>query len=472
MKKSVLKNMIVGSTIVVVITFAIAIMMFSKFVETSSIERESLTMSNNIERINEISRVAFANSSTNMDIIYRTMIDNLSYNLDASVIVFDTNGRIITVSGLSKDKYINHNLNHRLISEVLKGKEITKVGILDSLYDGASTLTVGAPLISNAKVYAGVFISRPVPDILDAYNGLILKLIIMIVISILVSLLLFYILSKRITTPVKQISNVVNEFAKGKFDKRVEYDGDDELGELADNINRMATSLDNLERMRSGFVSDVSHELRTPMTTISGFVEGILDGTIDDNERDTYLELVLSESKRLSRLVTDLLDLSRMQSGEFPLECSEFDIIDLTYQALVKFEKQIDEGEFDIQMNVPDGKLSVVADRDAITQVLINLLGNAVKFTPPKGTISIRIWKHQTRAYVEIKNSGKGIEPEKLQFIWDRFYKTDQSRSMDRSGFGLGLCIVKSIIDKHDQKIWAESVQDEYTLFTFSLKLK
>jgi signal transduction histidine kinase len=123
-------------------------------------------------------------------------------------------------------------------------------------------------------------------------------------------------------------------------------------------------------------------------------------------------------------------------------------------------------------MDVPEGKLGVVADRDAITQVLINLLGNAVKFTPYKGTISIRIWKHQLRAYVEIKNSGKGIEPEKLQFIWDRFYKTDQSRSMDKSGFGLGLCIVKSIIDKHDQKIWAESVPDKYTLFTFSLKLK
>ena len=464
--------MLVGSTIVVVMTFTIAILMFSKFVETSSIEQESLHMRNNVTRINEISRVAFANSSTNMDIIYRTMIDNLSYNLDASVIVFDTNGRIITVSGLSKDKYINHSLNERLYDDIIKGKEITKVGLLDKLYDGASVLTVGAPLVANGKVYAGVFISRPVPDILDAYNGLILKLIVMIGISILFSLVMFYALSKRITTPVRKINNAVNEFAKGNFDKRVEYKSDDELGELADNINRMATSLDNLERMRSSFVSDVSHELRTPMTTISGFVEGILDGTIDETERDNYLEIVLSESKRLSRLVTDLLDLSRLQNGELPLECSEFDIIDLTYQALVKFEKKLDEGEFEINMDVPEGRLAVEADKDAITQVLINLLGNAVKFTPQGGAISIRIWKHQLRAYVEIKNTGKGIETEKLQFIWDRFYKTDKSRSMDKSGFGLGLYIVKSIIDKHDQKIWAESEPDKFTSFTFSLKLK
>ncbi len=464
--------MLVGSTIVVVMTFTIAILMFSKFVETSSIEQESLHMRNNVTRINEISRVAFANSSTNMDIIYRTMIDNLSYNLDASVIVFDTNGRIITVSGLSKDKYINHSLNERLYDDIIKGKEVTKVGLLDKLYDGASVLTVGAPLVANGKVYAGVFISRPVPDILDAYNGLILKLIVMIGISILFSLVMFYALSKRITTPVRKINNAVNEFAKGNFDKRVEYKSDDELGELADNINRMATSLDNLERMRSSFVSDVSHELRTPMTTISGFVEGILDGTIDETERDNYLEIVLSESKRLSRLVTDLLDLSRLQNGELPLKCSEFDIIDLTYQALVKFEKQLDEGEFEINMDMPEGRLAVEADKDAITQVLINLLGNAVKFTPQGGAISIRIWKHQLRAYVEIKNTGKGIEPEKLQFIWDRFYKTDKSRSMDKSGFGLGLYIVKSIIDKHDQKIWAESEPDKFTSFTFSLKLK
>ena len=472
MRKGIFKSMLVGSTIIVVMTFAIAIMMFSKFVETSSIEQESVLMSNNVDRINDISRVAFANSSTNMDIIYRTMIDNLSYNLGASVIVFDTNGKIITVSGLSKDKYINQTLNKRLYDDIIKGEEVTKIGMLDELHDGASTLTVGAPLIANGKVYAGVFISRPVPDIVDAYQGLILKLIVMIFISIMFSLLLFYVISKRITNPVREINNAVNEFAKGNFDKRVEYVSEDELGELAANINRMATSIDNLERMRSGFVSDVSHELRTPMTTISGFVEGILDGTIDESERDNYLKLVLSESKRLSKLVTDLLDLNRMQNGELPLECSEFDIIDLTYQALVKFEKQIDEGEFEIEMNVPDGKLAVIADKDSITQVLINLLGNAIKFTPHGGTISIRMWKHQLRAYVEIKNTGKGIEPEKLQFIWDRFYKTDQSRSMDKSGFGLGLCVVKSIIDKHNEKIWVESEPNKYTLFTFSVKLK
>lgn len=463
--------MLVGSSVIVLITFFIIIMSFSKFVQTTSIERESIVLSNNIHRINDISRVAFANKSTNMNIIYHKMIDNISYNLEASVIVFDADGTIIAISGANSERYIGKKLNQKLCKDILGGKEIKKTGLLDDLFNGEPTLTVGAPLINNGIIYAGALISRPVPEIMGAYRQVVVKLIIVIFIALLFSFVLFYFISKKVTTPVKKINEAVNEFSKGNFEKRVEYISEDELGELSRNINNMADSLENLEKMRSGFVSDVSHELRTPMTTISGFVEGILDGTIDESERDRYLEIVLSESKRLSRLVTELLKLTRVQNNEIKLELGEFDIADLTFQTLFGFEKQINHNNLEIEINVPEEKINVVADKDAITQVLTNLLGNAVKFTPVGGKISIRIWKHQARAYVEIKNTGEGIEPEKLKFIWDRFYKTDKARTSDNGGFGLGLCIVKSIIDKHNQKIWAESVLNSHTLFAFSLKL-
>ncbi len=463
--------MLVGSSIIVLTTFLIVVLTFSKFVQTTSIEQESEILSNNITRINDISRVAFANSSTNMDIIYSKMIDSLAYNLGASVIVFDTNGRIITISGANTGRYVGQTLSKNIYHSIINGEEIKKTGLLDEMFGGESTLTVGAPLVNNGVVYAGTLISRPIPDIVKAYREVMTKLAVMILIAILFSFILFYCISKRITTPVSQINSVVNEFSRGKFDRRVEYESDDELGELSQNINHMANSLQNLENMRSSFVSDVSHELRTPMTTISGFVQGILDGTIEKEEQSKYLEIVLSESKRLSRLVTDLLNLTKVQNNDIELTTGEFDITDLTFSSLISFEKQINDNELQIETNVPDGKIMVVADKDAITQVLTNLLGNAVKFTQKGGKISIRIWQHQLRAYVEIKNTGKGIEPEKLPFIWDRFYKTDKSRTSDKGGFGLGLCIVKSIIDKHKQKIWAESVPDEYTLFTFSLKL-
>lgn len=463
--------MILGSTVVVLMTFLIIVMVFSKFMETNAVNQRSEILKNNIPRISEISALAFANQSTSMDIIYRNVIDNIGYNLDASIIVFDKSGKIITVSGLSKNEYLNQKLSPRIYKTIIEGNERVKVGILDGLYDGQTMLSVGAPLEANGGIIGGVYINQPIPDIKGTYKELFYKLIVIILAALLFSMILFYFISRRITKPIHQINCAVTEFSKGDFSRRVEYDGEDELGQLSANINNMAASLANLENMRSRFVSDVSHELRTPMTTISGFVEGILDGTIDNQERDKYLTIVLSETKRLSRLVTDLLSLTHMESSDLKLNYSVFDINDLTCQAIFKFEKLIEEKNIEVEMDIPDDKIFVKADKDTITQVLINLLNNAVKFTPLGGTVSVRIWCHQERSYVEIKNSGEGIPPEKLEFIWDRFYKTDSSRSVDKTGFGIGLCIVKNIIAKHDEKIWVDSKVGEFTSFTFSLRL-
>ncbi|MBQ8526428.1 MAG: HAMP domain-containing protein [Clostridia bacterium] len=471
MKRSILKNMILGSTLVVLMTFLIIVLVFSKYLETNAVNQRAEILKNSVPRISEISALVFANPTTNMNIIYKNVIDTMCYNMDASMIVFSKDGRIITVSGLSKNRYINKTLEPELYESIIKGKEITEVGILDHLYNGQPMLTVGAPLEANGQIIGGVYVSQPIPEIRDTYENLFSQLIIIILVALLFSMILFYLISKTITTPIHQINSAVTEFSKGDFSRRVEYEGTDELGELSANINNMATSLANLENMRSSFISDVSHELRTPMTSISGFVEGILDGTIEESEKDRYLEIVLSESKRLSRLVTDLLSLTRMENSDVQVNYSQFDINDLTCQALIKFEKFIDEKNIEVEMNIPDEKIIVGADKDAITQVLINLLNNAVKFTPDGGTVSVRIWCHQTRCYVEIKNTGDGIPPDKLKYIWDRFYKLDSSRSADKSGFGLGLYIVKSIIAKHDEKIWVDSKEGEFTSFTFSLTL-
>ena len=471
MKKSILKNMIIGSVLVVLMTFLIIVIVFSKFMETNAVNQRADILKNSVPRITEISELVFANPTTNMNIIYKNVIDNMCYNMDASMIIFSKEGRIITVSGLSKNKYANKTLEWDLFQPIVNGNEVVEVGLLDKLYDGKSMLTVGAPLRTPGGIIGGVYISQPIPDIKDTYHDLFLQLVIIILAALLFSMTLFYMISKKITTPIHEINSAVTEFSKGDFSKRVEYDGDDELGELSANINNMATALANLENMRSSFISDVSHELRTPMTSISGFVEGILDGTIDETEREQYLEIVLSESKRLSKLVTDLLSLTRMESNDISLNYSRFDITDLTCQAIIKFEKFIEEKNIDVDMDVPDERIMVSADRDSITQVLINLLNNAVKFTPEGGKISVRIWRHQLRSYIEIKNTGEGIPAEKLEFIWDRFYKLDSSRSSDKTGFGLGLYIVKSIISKHDEKIWIDSKVGEFTAFTFSLRL-
>ena len=473
MKKSILKSMLVGSCLIVIITFIISVFVFSRFIQTSSIERESEILRTNVDRINDVTNMAYHGKDTYagaqysyIDIQYRKMIDTISNNLNASIVIFDNDGKIVTVSGLNKNKYIGKQLNKELYERIIKGNEINEIGLLDDVFGGKSVLTIGAPLEGNGTIYAGVLISRPVPEILNSYRGVMVNLGVVIIIAILVSMLLFYLISRRITTPVHKINSVVNDFSKGNFEKRVEHISDDEFGELSRNINRMADSLENLEKMRSTFVSDVSHELRTPMTTISGFVEGILDGTIDEGEKDRYLEIVLSESKRLSRLVTDLLNLTRMQNSEVLLNYSDFDITDLTFRALLNFEKQISDGNFEIETDVPDEKLMVHADKDAITQVLTNLIGNAVKFTDLNGKISISIKRNNSNTLIEIKNSGKGIEKKKLQYIWERFYKTDESRNSEKSGFGLGLSIVRDLVEKHQGKITVQSAVGVGSVFT------
>ena len=250
---------------------------------------------------------------------------------------------------------------------------------------------------------------------------------------------------------------------------------------MAVNMTRYKLSLRKLEETteklrdsmqeRDSFVANVTHELRTPMTTISGFLEGILDGTIPEKDRDEYLKVALSESKRLSRLVTNLLQISRIESGENTVNKIVFDINELVRLSLIKFEMMITSKNLEVDLNIDDEKIYVFADKDSITQVLINLINNAVKFTPDGGKIVLDVKVLSDKAFVSVINTGHGIENDKLEFIWDRFYKVDSSRSTDRGGVGLGLYIVKQIIDMHGEKINVQSVVDDFTRFTFTLSL-
>lgn len=470
MKKRILRSLLVGSFSVVILTFLVTGTILFGVVTKSALQEKELVLKNNVGRISELSAVTFATNSTPITSIYRTMIDNISENTGASIIVFDSTGTIVTVSGggMSKSSYIGQKLKQDLSQPILEGRSISRTGVLDDFFK-EPVLTVGSPMQENGVTFGGVIMNLPVPEINNMYWDLFYKLVGTVLLATLFSALLFYFISKRITTPIKKMNSAVKEFAKGNFQKRVEYVSDDEMGELAMNFNDMADSLENLENMRSSFVANVSHELRTPMTTISGFVEGILDGTIDEGERDKYLGIVLSETKRLSRLVSDLLKIARMESGKDSIHKKDFDVNELIRLVLIKFERSIDEKRLDVQLQFESEICSVYADSDSITQVLTNLIHNAVKFTPEDGFLHIRNWTYGNKAYVEVKNSGHGIEPDKLSYVFDRFFKGDSSRGQDKSGVGLGLYIVRNIIAAHDEKIWAESKVDQFTKFTFSL---
>ncbi len=441
---------------------------FATFVEKFAIEEKSRTLKENAGKLEQATYFALTNKSDVTDVMFQTLIDNLSASTQSSVTVFDTNGFVIAASGRKTDDTAFEKVNSKVTEPVLKGDSVETVRIYHD-QNGDKILTVGMPLVYEKEVFGGVMFNQLVPEIKAIYGYVSNRMIVLLVVAIVLAAIFFYVLSVRITYPLKKISAAVTEFSKGNFKSRVEYISNDELGDLAENINNMASSLENLENLRNTFISDVSHELRTPLTTISGFVEGIIDGTIPEENREEYLQVVLSESKRLSRLITNLLQVTRMESGQTKLDRTDFDINELVRLTLLKFEMMITPKNIDVSLNIKDGKLMVNADKDNISQVLINLINNAVKFTPANGSIVIDVDENREKSIVSITNSGHGIEPDQLAYIWDRFYKTDKSRSMERTGVGLGLYIVRRILSMHNEQIFVESKTDDYTRFTFTL---
>ncbi len=468
MRKSIFGNLVLYTFALVLVIALVFTIYFTAFMGHFAIEQKSKSLAQNAEKMSEITYYAITNQSEETDELFQKYIDSMSANTQSSVTVFDTNGFIIVTSGREVDRNSFEKITPNVTNRVLKGENVQSVDIYKDS-SGEKILTVSIPMKYNGEIYGGVMFNQIVPEIKQAYTAFFNRMSVLLLFAMLLALIFFYALSYRITYPIKKMSKAVEEFSKGNFKKRVQYSSKDEIGELAENINNMASSIENLERLRNTFISDVSHELRTPLTTISGFVEGIIDGTIPEENREEYLEVVLSESKRLSRLITNLLKVSRLESGETRLERTDFDISELVVQSLIKFEMMLTPKRIDVSVNIPEDKVIVNADKDSISQVLINLINNAVKFTPEDGKISLDVDFFRDKAVISVANSGPGIEPDELVHIWDRFYKADKSRSKERTGVGLGLYIVKQILNMHGEKITCESIPGDLTKFTFTL---
>lgn len=285
-------------------------------------------------------------------------------------------------------------------------------------------------------------------------------------------LIAVYSISERVTSPLRSMCNATQQFAKGNFDVRVPVpsNGQDEVAQLARAFNSMAESLENLEELRNTFIANVSHDLRTPMTTIIGFIEEIRDGVIPEAEEDHYLEIISNEAKRLLRLVSFLLDLSRIQAGDRKFKPTPFDICEMGRVILISFEQQIDEKQLEVSFDCDEDRMTVLADRDAIYQIFYNICHNAVKFSREGGALSIRIRADRDRkVVVSVYNEGSGIPKADLPYVFDRFYKSDKSRGLDKSGVGLGLFIAKTIIQAHGEQIRVESEEGEWCEFLFTL---
>lgn len=280
-----------------------------------------------------------------------------------------------------------------------------------------------------------------------------------------------YFITERIIHPLKNMTVASKKFAKGDFSIRVNVTGEDEVAELGNAFNSMAESLEKLDKMRSSFLASVSHDLRTPMTTISGFIEGINSGAIPPEKHEYYLGVISAEVHRLSRLVSQLLDVSRLESGDRKFNFSDFDVAEVARIILISFEQKIDDKKLDVEFFAENDEMYAYADKDAIHQVLYNLCHNAIKFSHDGGMLRIRLVRSENKKIkISVFDEGEIIPQEDGAMVFDRFYKSDKSRGLDKTGVGLGLYISKTIIDAHEEHISVESREGFGTEFSFTLK--
>ena len=273
------------------------------------------------------------------------------------------------------------------------------------------------------------------------------------------------------TKPIKDMAAAARNFAEGNFDARVQDTSrDDEIGELTEAFNAMADSLQRTEQQRREFIANISHELKTPMTTIAGYADGILDGVISPEEERQYLTIISADSRRLSRLVRRMLDVSQLQSLDLIKQKRPFDLSESMRRVLVSMEKKITDRGLDVEVEIPENPVMVLGDNDLLTQVVYNLLENAAKFAAQGSALFLGLEKRGEKAMVTVRNTGNTIPPEELPLLFERFHKTDRSRSEDKDGVGLGLYIVRTILEQHHEKITASS-ENGVTTFSFTVQL-
>ena len=391
-------------------------------------------------------------------------------------VICDASGKLVLCSDSPMGcPHQGMTLSESYLQQVLREGKVVDKGLVEGLYTD-SRYVAGMPIMdtrTNTPVGV-VIVSTPVTTAMSLLDKLADTYMLVSFLVVLAAVLVITLMARKQSTPLQAMAKAASDFGHGHLDARVEVDEStpQEVQELALAFNNMATSLQKSEYQRQEFVANVSHELKTPMTTISGYVDGMLDGTIPPERHQHYMQLVSQETKRLSRLVRSMLDISRMQDQDsFPPEqLSQFAVDECVGQVLISYEQKITEKGLDVDVDFPEHTVYTRANPDAITQVVYNLVDNAVKFCPEGGVLSLAIREGGDKIYVSVGNQGDTIPPEELALVFDRFHKLDKSRAKNRDGWGLGLYIVKTLICRHGEDISVTS-QNGKTEFTFTLPL-
>lgn len=395
------------------------------------------------------------------------VLDNVKDVMDTDVLVCDNIEFVYAGSKEIKKEMSKTKISiDEQYASILQKNEIVKDGEVKA---GDSSKEAYLKPIFKGDKYWGAIIYMPSDSVM---NGYLFKVYKIIWISTLVTLVLAvaganYLTKKQLVNPLKEIYLVANKLARGEVTNRIQVKSNDEIGELGRSFNLMAESLEAVDTNRRDFISNVSHELRSPITSMKGFIAGMLDGVIPKDKENYYLKLVYDEINRLSRLVNDLLDISSMEVGKFKLTIMEVDINALVKRCLLNIESKVKDKGIHINASLENEHLYVYADSDRIMQVLTNLLDNAIKYGGEEGIISVSTRIKGPKVHVAVYNKGSKMTEEEMAHIWDRFYKSDKSRT-NKESTGLGLPIVRLIMTQHKEDVWVRN-EREGVVFTFTL---
>ncbi len=474
MKLKLFKKFFLINTLIILLSITGITVLLSIFVSNYLTDEKKTQLK---ETCNAVVTVASELEGTDLDsdntiALFRAM----SNVTEANIFITDTSGNVILCGceDWGIDGLCIHNekaVSPKIMKKVLTG-EYDESGILEGHF--ADVQFSYATVLNNAdgELIGAVFSTISPQDIRTFFNAILRLFIFSALLPIIVMFFAEYFISYRFSKPLQLMSAAAKSMAKGDFSKRIPVKGDDEISELAISFNQMTNSLVQIEGTRRRFIANISHELKTPMTTIGGFIDGIIDGTIPPEKQSYYLSVVSAEIKRLSRLVQSMLSLAKLESGEQQINRSDFDLCDMLLKIVVSQEQRIASRQLNIEGLDTMETIVVNADYDLLYQVIYNLVDNAVKFTNEGGSITFAINVKDNAVQFVIRNTGEGIEQKDIPFVFERFYKTDKSRSVVKDSTGLGLHLANTIISIHGGRISVKSKVNDYTEFSFILPKK
>lgn len=399
--------------------------------------------------------------------------DDYNFNSDIKTFMLPNDTTLWIVSDDGKILYSSHttdNGSNLGDLSVYFNSDIYTTTTFDNLLSD-EVVSVYSPIINTYKVYGYVILNRRLSSVVSdftPFSNYIYGIFLFVFVFSLSILIVFHLSVYR---PVKKVKLAVNEYAKGNFDyENLKINSKDEIGDIAEKLEFMAKEMKEKDNDQKKFITNISHDFRSPLTSIKGYVEAMLDGTIPPEAYEKYLNILLFETERLNKLTESLLLLNTWDSKGTKLDLTDFDLVPLTRNIVATFEGQCSKKKITIDVVFGCKSYMVNGDHTKIQQVIYNLLDNAIKFSHNNSTININITDKNDKIFVSVKDTGIGIPKENLSKIWDRFYKTDLSRGKDKTGTGLGLSIVKEVINSHNENINVISTEGVGTEFIFTLQ--